>query len=215
MRRKTGTRERIVAAAMRLFHERGYHATGIMEIREEAGVTNSGFFYYFNSKADLGCAVARRYLKLLPSEVFLPMLRTIGDPVDRVFAVIDGYREILEKNQFSAGCPMGRMAVEISDSNPKAATILNEAFSAWVATVKTWLLEVADRFPPGTDLAKLAMFVLVTMEGAVMLSRSTRDIELFDESVAELRRYFDLLCAQARGRKGERSADPPETKQSP
>jgi len=106
---------------------------------------------------------------------------------------------------------MGRMAVEISDSNPKAATILNEAFSAWVATVKTWLLEVADRFPPGTDLAKLAMFVLVTMEGAVMLSRSTRNFDPFDESVAELRRYFDLLCAKAGERKkGEGKAEDAE-----
>jgi len=63
------------------------------------------------------------------------------------------------------------------------------------------LSEAADRFPPETDLARLAMFVLVTMEGAVMLSRTTRDIEPFEESVAELRRYFKLLCAKARGKK--------------
>jgi len=204
MGRLISRRDKIIDTAMRLFYRQGYHRTGIMQIREQAGVTTSGFFYHFSSKADLAAAVAKRYKQLLPSEVFLPMLRTIGDPVERVFAVIDGYREILEKKQFSAGCPMGRMAMEISDSNPKAATILNEAFSAWVATVKTWLLEAADRFPPETDLAKLAMFVLVTMEGAVMLSRSTRNFDPFDESVEELQRYFELLCAKARGRKKKR-----------
>jgi len=197
----TSRREKIIDTAMRLFYRRGYHRTGIVDIREQAGVTTSGFFYHFSSKADLAGAVAKRYLQLLPSQVFQPMLQTVDDPVERVFALLDGYKEILMGNEFRTGCPMGRLAIEISDSNPKAATILNETFEMWINEVKKWLSEAADRFPPETDLARLAMFVLVTMEGAVMLSRSTRNFDPFDESVEELRRYFELLCAQAQGRK--------------
>ena len=55
-----------------------------------------------------------------------------------------------------------------------------------------------DRLPRGTDLDALATFVLTTMEGGVLQSRSHRRIERFDQSVAQLRKYF--ACLQADGR---------------
>ena len=102
---------------------------------------------------------------------------------------------------------MGRMASEISDVNPAAVKVLNEAFGVWISEVKGWLREAEGRFPEGTNLAKLAMFVLVTMEGAVMLARSVRRIEPYDESVAELRRYFELLGDKTRRTQGKRGGE--------
>ena len=37
---------------------------------------------------------------------------------------------------------------------------------------------------------------LSVMEGAVMQARARKSLEPFDASVAELRRYFDLLLAE-------------------
>ena len=47
--------------------------------------------------------------------------------------------------------------------------------------------------PRGTDIDALATFVLVTMEGGVMLSRSYRSTDPFDRAVAQLREHFRLL----------------------
>jgi TetR/AcrR family transcriptional regulator, regulator of mycofactocin system len=49
-RKKQRTREQIVAAAMRLFSERGYHATTIADIAEAAEIAPRTFFSYFPSK---------------------------------------------------------------------------------------------------------------------------------------------------------------------
>ena len=39
----------------------------------------------------------------------------------------------------------------------------------------------------------MALFVLTTMEGAVMLARAYRSIEPYDAAVTQLRDYFDRL----------------------
>jgi AcrR family transcriptional regulator len=49
-RKKQRTRQQIIDAAMRLFAERGYHATTIADIAEAAEVAPRTFFSYFPSK---------------------------------------------------------------------------------------------------------------------------------------------------------------------
>ncbi len=51
------TRDRIVAAALRLFSERGTAAVSVRELAEASGVTVPGLYYHFASKADLIRAV--------------------------------------------------------------------------------------------------------------------------------------------------------------
>jgi len=53
-------RERIIEAATRLFHEAGYHATGIDDIGEAAGITGPGVYRHFASKDDILMAVFDR-----------------------------------------------------------------------------------------------------------------------------------------------------------
>jgi AcrR family transcriptional regulator len=46
-------RERLVAAALDLFNERGYDATTVAQIAERAGLTKSTFFRHFPDKRDV------------------------------------------------------------------------------------------------------------------------------------------------------------------
>ncbi len=46
-------RERLVAAALRLFSEQGYDTTTVAEIAEQAGLTKSTFFRYFPDKREV------------------------------------------------------------------------------------------------------------------------------------------------------------------
>ncbi|MBS2080443.1 helix-turn-helix domain-containing protein, partial [Mycobacterium tuberculosis] len=46
-------RERLVAAALDLFNERGYDETTVTQIAERAGLTKSTFFRHFPDKRDV------------------------------------------------------------------------------------------------------------------------------------------------------------------
>lgn len=46
-------RAAILASAVRLFYERGYQATSVSDVVEDAGYTKGAFYYYFKSKETL------------------------------------------------------------------------------------------------------------------------------------------------------------------
>jgi AcrR family transcriptional regulator len=52
-RKKTATRERIQACALRLFADQGYEATTVEQIAAAAGVSHMTFFRYFPTKEDV------------------------------------------------------------------------------------------------------------------------------------------------------------------
>jgi len=47
------TRQRLLETAFQLFHEQGYHATGVATILREAGVNPGSMYHFFSSKDDL------------------------------------------------------------------------------------------------------------------------------------------------------------------
>jgi len=62
-RKRVGNkRERIIAAAAKLFGEKGYHDTTTAEIAESAGVAAGTIYIYFSSKEELLVAVFEEFL---------------------------------------------------------------------------------------------------------------------------------------------------------
>jgi AcrR family transcriptional regulator len=57
--RDRNRKERIVAAARELFRERGYHAVGIDDIGEAAGISGPGVYRHFANKEELLVTVLR------------------------------------------------------------------------------------------------------------------------------------------------------------
>jgi AcrR family transcriptional regulator len=189
------TRERIVEAARQLFFRQGYTATGISQILRAAEAKSGSLYHFFPSKEDLLAAVLENYRSLLESHVLKPAYERASEPVERLFALLDGYRRLLEQTGFDLGCPIGNLALEVSNSHPRARPLLTDNFDAWSNAVRALLDEASGRLPPEVDRAALARHVLATMEGAVMLARTYRSFEPFDQAVHQLRDYFDRLIA--------------------
>ena len=58
---KANVREKIVDAALHLFHTRGYNGSGVNDIVVSAGVPKGSFYNHFASKEALGLETIARY----------------------------------------------------------------------------------------------------------------------------------------------------------
>src|ERR1039458_8084122 len=161
-------RELLLAPPRYLFWEKGYAATGVAELLQRAHVNSGSFYHVFPSKEALLLAVLEDYLGGLEPAVM----------------------------RSAYGCPIGRLALEIEAETLPAHNRIAANSAAWTTAVRACLEAVRDRLPLHCDLDALATFVLTVMEGGVMQARSYRRMEPFDQSIAQLRSYFQCLLAQ-------------------
>jgi AcrR family transcriptional regulator len=194
------TRERLVEVARDLFHRHGYHKTGVAQILKTAGVRSGSLYYFFPSKENLLQAVLERYKESLWPIVMQPVFDRIADPIERVFGVLAVYREALMTTEFTFGCPIGNLALELNEVDPQTRMKIVENFDGWRLAIRGCLDAAADRLPPDVDCDRLAGFVLTVMEGGVMQSRSYCGIEPFDAAVAQLGDYFGRLLSKPAAR---------------
>jgi TetR/AcrR family transcriptional repressor of nem operon len=195
------TKERILRTAFQLFHEQGFHATGVATIVREAGVNPGSLYHFFAGKDQLLLAVLEFAIGYLEPAVMGPVERHISDPVERVFALLEQYREGMVRNGCRMGCPIGNLALEVSDGNPDARHLIDRNFENWASRVESWLVEAGNRLPRDLDHGRLARFILTVMEGGLMQARAADNLSAFDDSVAVLRDHFNLLLKRAREQK--------------
>ena len=75
-------RERIIAVATDLFHERGFDATGIDDIGHAAGITGPGIYRHFASKDEILIAVLDRVWMMLREGIDCAADLPAGDALD-------------------------------------------------------------------------------------------------------------------------------------
>ena len=95
-RKKTATRDRIRASALRLFREQGYDATTVEQIAAAAGVSHVTFFRYFPTKEDV--ALSDSYDPLIAS--FIAQTPAAWPLTQRIRAVlVQGLRQVYDTDR--------------------------------------------------------------------------------------------------------------------
>lgn len=172
MAMRSDSRDRMLDTSAQLFRRQGYAATGFKQIVAEGGGPIGSLYHFFpGGKEQLGAeALARsggRYAHLIDA-VF-----------ERTEAAADGMAEwfelaaeLLERTGFSDGCPISTVALEVANTNDRLREVCAEVFRSWQSKIAARLEE--EGHAPERSAA-LAGFALAALEGAFVLSRTTRD----------------------------------------
>jgi AcrR family transcriptional regulator len=187
------TRQRIVMTAMELFWEKGFQSTSIADILSRSQLHSGSLYHFFPGKQQLLVAVLEAYRDGIEPWLLAPAWTGIDDPRERIFALLNGYRTNLVASDFTYGCPIGSLALEIHEPDPAVRELLAANFANWTAAIEGCLTDMGERLPPGTDRRSLAELILTVMEGAIMQSRTFHDIGVFDRNVAMLVAHIETL----------------------
>lgn len=96
-KRREERRTRIVAAAQQLFAARGYEATSMQQVVEEAGTSIGNCYFYFHNKEDLLKAVIEDINAEIGNEIDAAMAQVPIGPARLAAAIAAGVRALLKR----------------------------------------------------------------------------------------------------------------------
>ena len=186
------TREQILDAAGRLIHLRGFHNTSVDDILRESGVGKGNLYYYFKSKDELGFAALDRTLDRIREEVLVGLFAPEGNPWKQLDAFLDYLVERARRDGCTGGCPLGNLALEMSDIHEGFRTRLSQAFGQLRSAIEEALgrARAQGTLRIGADVSRLAHFIIAGLEGAFMMGKLHRDIEVMTSVVEELKTHL-------------------------
>ena len=196
----TGTREKLLDAAVALVRQKGFAATSIDDLCRAAGVTKGAFFHHFTSKEALGVAAADHWSATTAGLFATAPYHAPAGPLDRVFAYLDFRRDLIDGDLADFTCLVGTMVQETHGSSRAIADACDASISAHAATLEADLTAaMTARGIAGVDAASLALHIQAVLQGAFILAKAKGGPAIAHDSVAHLKRYFEMLF----GSKGE------------
>lgn len=165
-------RDRILAAAARLFRERGFEDVTVAQVMKAAGLTHGGFYGHFASKAEL-------------INQALAHLRDIGGAQSPA-SHVDAYLSKQHRDNRGSGCPVAALGSE-------AARAPAEVRAALSRTIQAEIDRLAAAFP-GTPAQRrrAAIATYSTMVGALVLARIVHEEAFSEEILSAARGAIDL-----------------------
>ncbi|MFI9272306.1 TetR/AcrR family transcriptional regulator [Kitasatospora sp. NPDC052896] len=112
--RRSAARERVLAAATRLFYAEGIHAVGVDRIITEAGVTRATFYRHFPGKEDLVRSYVEEWDARVRAEAVSVLARLTAEQV--LPALVARLAEEMCGPGFR-GCPFINAAAEYPDAD--------------------------------------------------------------------------------------------------
>jgi AcrR family transcriptional regulator len=159
--RRSAARDRILAAADRLFYSEGIHSVGVHRLVEESAVTRVTFYRHFPSKDDLIAG----YLEDRARRARRRITRVIEDSNGDARAALMALGRVFTSETFAAeyrGCPFINASAEFAAPG-HPARVLAAAQRAWIAgTIERLLRDMGHRAPAST-----ARQLLMLQTGAV------------------------------------------------
>jgi TetR/AcrR family transcriptional regulator, transcriptional repressor for nem operon len=180
------TRDVIVATAKRLMQIKGYHATSLDDVLSESGAAKGTFYHYFRSKEDLGHAILDQIITSFIAQTLEPCFSDAGGrPLGQIRCFLDRVVEIQRACNCVGGCPLGNLASELSDVHEGFRARLADVFSAWRARLTEALREAQRRGDVGDECRPdaVAHFLVASLEGAILMTKVSKDIAVMEQSV--------------------------------
>jgi len=178
------TRARIVEEAAVLIHERGVAGTTLDDVKAAAEVSGSQLYHYFPDKNDLVQAVIDYQADATVSN---QRHADLGS-VEGVQAWRDMVITAAERVQAKGGCPLGSLGGQLAESDPEARSLIAAGFERWTTEISEGLrsLQASGQLPPSLDPDDLAVTLLATLQGGLLLAQVQRSTRPFETAVDTL-----------------------------
>jgi AcrR family transcriptional regulator len=170
--KRGSTRTKMLISAAEVLRERGAAGVTIDEVLARSGAPRGSVYHHFPAGRN---QILTEALQFAGEEI----TDVIDQAADKgalylVRQFVSFWEELLAESDFAAGCPVVAAAIGSADEEPALTSVAGSIFAHWRDALTRAF--VSDGFDDG-DAASLAITCIASLEGAVVLCRSTRTVE--------------------------------------
>jgi TetR/AcrR family transcriptional regulator, lmrAB and yxaGH operons repressor len=183
MPRKSDSKDRMIAAARRLFREHGYLGTALSDVVTESAAPRGSIYFHFpGGKEELASEVS-----LLHTGDHIAYINRAAATTDTAGQLIEAFigriRDELIASNYREGCAMAPIVIESTAASDQLSDATRRGFQDMIATLAARLTE---KNVPHSRATQLATHAWSSVEGALILSRVLHSPEPFDLAIAQL-----------------------------
>jgi hypothetical protein len=113
-------------------------------------------------------------------------------------AAVESFAESLAEWLSSFTVPQ-ELAAEMADACEGFRVRIDTLFDRWCDQIRSLLEESRERLRDGVDAARVARFLIATLEGAVLMTRVTREITVMQGIADDLKRFIAMHLREGAG----------------
>jgi TetR/AcrR family transcriptional repressor of nem operon len=188
-------KERILQTSVKLLHRQGFHNTSVDQIISEAMVSKGNFFHHFKNKEELGFAVIESIRTELAKDLATLLSNRNQTPLKRLFSDLE--QALSDSGKIRKGCPLGKLAQELSDIHEGFRKKICEIFEMWTGAVERVFEEakLLGELKQDVNCHSLALFWIANSQGAMLLAKSQDDTAAIQSQLDHMNAYLKGLKA--------------------
>jgi len=193
------TKHTILDVAADLASEHGLGSLSIGSLAAATGMSKSGLFAHFGSKEELQIATVDHAAEVFVREVIAPA-RAAPRGVARIWALLDGFLDYIEREVFAGGCFFATTSAEFKGRPGAVRDRIAEQLGGWRSYLEHAVEQAQDlgELDPAADARRVAFELNAFVQNAESEHELFGDARVFTDAREAIRERLEALRAQAR-----------------
>ena len=188
------TKQKLIQAAMDLFHAQGVRATSPQDVMDRTNTGKSQFYHYFGSKEGMVHEVLQYFYGELCEGKYNNQPITSWKDLERW---LQFFVEAQKHYKCERSCPIGTIGNELGPDQELIRQDVNAIFNKTLANLTRFFdnLKAQNKLKPGVDPEELARFCIGSVQGGLLVSKIQRNIQALEATTRHALAYLKTLKA--------------------
>jgi AcrR family transcriptional regulator len=188
------TRHAILDVAAAVASEHGLESLSIGRLADTTGMSKSGLFAHFGSKEELQLATVDHAAAIFVSEVIEPA-RAAPRGMARIWALLDGFLEYIERKVFAGGCFFATTSAEFKNRPGAVRDRIAMQLAGWHSYLQHAVEQAQElgELDQRADARRVAFELNAFVQNAEAQHELFGDARVFADARASVRERLDSL----------------------
>lgn len=187
MKNSNDTRQKLIDITYDEIYEKGYQAASLSEILSKAQVHKGSMYYFFKNKKEMAMSALKEKMKDRFTKRYATILQYESNILNELFKVLND----ISLKDFKKGCPLANIVQEMSNLDVD----FDAMSKGFYEDLKKCFKDILDKAVllkelKSCDTQKLALYITVVVEGAILATKATGNEKDYLDSIECLQEYI-------------------------